>query len=127
LEGIVAEHRLRHHPEAARQARSITRQALPERLAEQRREDVVLMVTELVTNAVRHAPPHDDGRIALTLDVTEGAVRAAVIDGGGHFEFERGTFDARTPHFGLQLVDRLASRSGLSLDGVKAVWFEVDL
>jgi hypothetical protein len=48
------------------------------------------------------------------------------MDGGGDFAFEKATFDPSTQHYGLQMVDRLASRWGLSLDGEKAVWFEVD-
>ncbi len=85
------------------------------------------MVTELVTNAVRHAPPEPDGTVILRLEADESKARAVVIDGGQVFEFERATFDGRSAHFGLQLVDRMASRWGLSLDGEKAVWFELDL
>ena len=123
----MPEHRLEHDAESAVRARALTREALGDRLPSERLDDAVLIVTELVTNAVRHGPPEPDGTIIFKLEVTEGTVRAIVIDGGGDFEFERATFDARTRHFGLQLVDRLSSRWGLSLDGEKAVWFEIDL
>ena len=105
----------------------LTRDALRDHLEGTSRDDFVLMVTELVTNAVRHAPPEPDGSIVLKLEVGDDVARAIVIDGSGDFEFQRATFDVRTAHFGLQLVDRLSSRWGLSLDGEKAVWFEVDL
>jgi two-component sensor histidine kinase len=84
------------------------------------------MVSELVANAIRHAPPDRDGNITLKIDVTEGAARAVVIDAGTEFEFDRATLDPQSLHFGLQLVDQMADRWGLSLDGEKAVWFEVD-
>lgn len=87
------------------------------------------MVTELVTNAVRHAPPQQDGSITLRIDADDRVVRAVVMDGGSQFSFDRGTLDnARGDyHFGLMIVDSLADRWGLSLDGEKAVWFEIDV
>ncbi|HYG73058.1 MAG TPA: ATP-binding protein [Actinomycetota bacterium] len=122
----VTDHRLPHDVSATVQARAIARERLAERLSDTARDDFVLMVSELVANAVRHAPPDEDGNITLKIDVTDDAARAVVIDAGTEFEFERATFDGRSQHFGLQLVDRMASRWGLSLDGQKAVWFEVD-
>ena len=29
-------------------------------------------------------------------------------------------------HFGLKIIDELSSRWGITLDGVKTVWFEVE-
>lgn len=123
----MVEHRLPHDLMAAQRARELTRHWLSERVRDDRLGDIELMVTELVTNAVRHAPPEPDGTVILRLEADESKARAVVIDGGQVFEFERATFDGRSAHFGLQLVDRMASRWGLSLDGEKAVWFELDL
>ena len=122
----MAEHRLPHHPEAGALARRHAHDAVAGCLTGSRIDDFVLMVTELVTNAVRHAPPAPDGTVILRIEVDDKVARTVVIDGGTQFEFERATFDGATPHFGLQLVDRLSSRWGLSLDGEKAVWFEID-
>ena len=96
--------------------------AVADSLQPTERDNFLLMVSELVSNAIRHAP---DGRIVLKLDVDNGTARAAVIDGGRRFDFEQATFDPKTPHFGLMLVDQLANRWGLSLEGEKAVWFEI--
>jgi two-component sensor histidine kinase len=85
--------------------------AVADRLRPNERDKFMLMVSELVSNAIRHAPPGPDGRI--------------VLDGGRRFDFEHATFDPSTPHFGLTLVDQLASRWGLALEGEKAVWFEL--
>ena len=87
--------------------------------------DSVPLARSIASDAVRHAPPEPDGGIVLKLDVDDAKARAAVIDGGRRFDFERATFDPKTPHFGLMLVDQLANRWGLSLDGEKAVWFEI--
>jgi two-component sensor histidine kinase len=123
----MSEHRLKHQPEAAGQARSLVTDEIGGSLPPADADAFVLLTTELVTNAVRHAPPDADGNFTLKLEVTDTTARAIVIDAGTEFEFERATFDANTDnHFGLQLVDQLASRWGLSLDGEKAVWFELD-
>ncbi|MBA3266685.1 MAG: ATP-binding protein [Acidimicrobiia bacterium] len=86
-------------------------------------DDVVgLLVTELVTNAIRHADSHVDVAIRLlpeTLrvevrDTAEG--RPAVVDAGP--DAERGR--------GLAMVDALAEAWGVEPDGHgKVVWFEI--
>ena len=121
----MSEHRLPHDRNSARLARSMASDAVADSLQPSERDNFVLMVSELVSNAIRHAPPRPDGRIVLKLDVDDATARAAVIDGGLRFDFEQATFDPKTPHFGLTLVDRLANRWGLSLEGEKAVWFEM--
>jgi hypothetical protein len=51
-----------------------------------------------------------------------------VTDAGAEFTFDGGVPDpSELGHLGLALVDGLADRWGLSLDGKKAVWFEVDV
>lgn len=94
----------------------------PEQLAELR-----LLVTELLTNSVRHACTADDW-IALDVDIYTNAVRVVVTDRGPGFVPEA----SPQPHFdrpggwGLCLVDRLADRWGVESDGSTAVWFEID-
>jgi serine/threonine-protein kinase RsbW len=91
-------------------------------------EDFVLMVSEAVSNAVRHAPPVADGSIGLRFEAETGFLRGVVTDGGGWF-----APDARLAkrdhdpslHLGLKIIDELSSRWGITLDGVKTVWFEV--
>jgi serine/threonine-protein kinase RsbW len=90
-------------------------------------EDFVLMVSEAVTNAVRHAPPVADGSIGLRFEAETGVFRGVVTDGGGWFapDARIGGDDEQTLHFGLKIIDELSSRWGITLDGVKTVWFEV--
>ena len=113
---------------AARQARSLTRDFLPTGLDDARAADFLVMVSEIVGNAVRHGEAEADGRIGLRLDDEDDLVRAVVTDAAPEFSFDRDTFEkANRDHMGLLMVDRMADRWGLSLDGKKAVWFEVDV
>ena len=86
-----------------------------------RRADVLLMTTELVTNAFRHGSPP----ITLTIDAQAGSLRVEVEDAGDGRP-------ARSPEpnpaggWGLLLVEEAADRWGV-VDGSTNVWFEVDL
>jgi anti-sigma regulatory factor (Ser/Thr protein kinase) len=84
------------------------------------------MVTELVSNAVRHAPPETEGGIVLEIEREPGVVRIVVRDGGKHMDLDGPSFHTHSDgHYGLFVVDTLADRWGFSIDGDKGVWFEV--
>ncbi|HJU58070.1 MAG TPA: ATP-binding protein [Actinomycetota bacterium] len=122
------EHRLPYSTTAAGEARALTRGFLPAGLDDAREIEFLVMVSEIVGNAVRHGEPEADGRIGLRLESEETVVRAVVTDSAPEFTFDRKTFEkANLDHMGLLMVDGLADRWGLSLDGKKAVWFEVDV
>lgn len=89
-------------------------------------EDVKLLVSEVVTNAVRH--PAQRGRIAMTVVVNRGRIRVEVSDpGGGSFTKP----SVRTPPAhslggrGLLIVDRVASDWGVTPGRPTLVWFEL--
>jgi anti-sigma regulatory factor (Ser/Thr protein kinase) len=77
---------------------------------------------------VRHGSPEPDGHIGLRLEKDQESLRVVVTDGGGSFAFDPGSVEDadRNEHFGLLFVDRLADRWGLSLDGKKGIWLEID-
>ena len=104
-------------PEAAAQARhALAEIALPDG----RERDVRLLVSELVTNAVRHANLAADDAIILV-------VETAVHDPGGGFVPRAPAPDpARPSGWGLYLVAELADRWGVDSDHRTLVWFEVD-
>jgi anti-sigma regulatory factor (Ser/Thr protein kinase) len=122
----MAEYRLPHAPTAAAMARTKIQEELMSVLDEGRVEDARLMVTELVSNAFRHAPPEADGSIVLDIERETGVSRVIVRDGGPHMDLDAPPFDGRSgAHYGLFVVDALADQWGFSIDGDKGVWFEL--
>lgn len=89
--------------------------------------DVRLLVSELVTNSVRHSG--DDGGQAVELEVAVDAsrIRVEVCDYGTGFEPRPRDADQTKPGgWGLYLVDRLTDRWGVLCNHVTRVWFEID-
>ncbi|HVL64734.1 MAG TPA: ATP-binding protein [Actinomycetota bacterium] len=90
-------------------------------------EILKLLVTELVTNALRHSPAGGrDWRIAVDVECSRSRVRVAVRDPGRGFERRApapGPYDVSGR--GLFLVDRLADRWGVDNAGGTCVWFEL--
>lgn len=87
-------------------------------------DDVKLLVNELVTNSVKFAA---DGTIGLKLVAADESVRVEVHDDGPGFSpttHEPSLED--TSGRGLFLVEALADRWGVTLDGTTCVWFEID-
>jgi serine phosphatase RsbU (regulator of sigma subunit)/anti-sigma regulatory factor (Ser/Thr protein kinase) len=100
---------------------------LRERLGDSQLETVRLLVTELITNSVKHGDP-GDSPVQVSVTMTEGAVRVEVSDAGAGFEPPpRPDEPLESPSgWGLYLVDRLAHRWGVESGGGSAVWFELD-
>jgi anti-sigma regulatory factor (Ser/Thr protein kinase) len=118
--------RLPHASRAGAEARRAIRERLSGRLDPGRIDEIVLITDELVTNAVQHAQAEREGGIGLRLEIQRDRVRVVVTDGSPRFEWSTRASTELAGGFGLVLVDRLSDRWGLSLDGKKAVWFEVD-
>jgi anti-sigma regulatory factor (Ser/Thr protein kinase) len=115
--------RLSSGPEAAAEAReaiSTLRADLDPPLLETLR----LLVTELVTNSVRHT---DVSKITLRVAIGKGAVLTEVTDEGPGFDPEAlDGAGSDTCGWGLFLVQRLAQSWGVKDDGAsKRVWFEL--
>ncbi|MBN1527750.1 MAG: ATP-binding protein [Thermoleophilaceae bacterium] len=91
------------------------------------RDDVLLLVTELITNAVRHAGARPGSGVDLSMAVSARGVRVEVADGGGGFT--RGVTSPRPRDgggWGLYLVDRLADDWGVeSTASGTSVWFDL--
>ncbi len=90
--------------------------------------DVRLLVSELVTNSVRHAAVGPDDSIQLTVEAEGGRVRVDVVDNGPGFEAPNETADAeaaRESGWGLFFVTQLADRWGVVRDEGR-VWFEIE-
>jgi anti-sigma regulatory factor (Ser/Thr protein kinase) len=89
--------------------------------------DVVLLISELVTNSVRHAGLDASQPLQLSLVVDGDAVRIAVRDPGPGFRRPNPPTDpAHVGGWGLVLVDQLAERWGIDHDGeANVVWAEL--
>lgn len=108
---------------AARQAVLASNGALPASV----RADVLLLLTELVTNAVRHAGVGPEQPVRVGLRGLPQRVRVEVTDPGSGFArvHPRSNGD-ESGGWGLLLVDRIADRWGAwpTASGT-CVWFEV--
>jgi two-component sensor histidine kinase len=89
------------------------------------REAVLLLVSELVTNSVRHGRARNGEPVKLDIDLESDSLRVAVSDHGPGF-VPAPRRDATTGGWGLVIVDELADRWGVTRDG-RTVWFECDL
>ena len=91
------------------------------------RDDVLLLVTELVTNAVRHGDVGPERSLSVKLERQRGWVRVEVADPGAWVE------PAPTVAgldggggWGLVLVERIADRWGIAnREDSTCVWFEL--
>jgi anti-sigma regulatory factor (Ser/Thr protein kinase) len=118
--------RLAASPEAVAEARHAL-DRLGGVVPERRLRDIRLLVSELVTNAVRHAGLGTSDVIRLVVDVSRDALRVEVHDPGAGFEPGPPAPDpARPSGWGLFLVDELADRWGVDSGRRTLVWFEVD-
>lgn len=90
--------------------------------------DVRLLVSELVTNALRHAGSEPQEQIRLAVTVSEAAIRVEVRDQGTGFEPHPLPDDPdRESGWGLFLVETLSDRWGVEPGAPTRVWFELDL
>jgi anti-sigma regulatory factor (Ser/Thr protein kinase) len=108
-------------PKAARAARRVlVREGLDADLD----HTVCLLVSELVTNSVRHAGMRPEEKIVLAARLTADFARIEVRDTGPGF-------DASVRHqaagYGLRMLDALTTRWGVDRDAAGTrVWFEID-
>jgi anti-sigma regulatory factor (Ser/Thr protein kinase) len=84
-----------------------------------------LLVTELVTNSVRHAG--STAFIALDVEIYPNSVCVAVSDRGPGFQPQKSPrpHSDRPGGWGLCLVDRLADRWGVVRGERTSVWFQL--
>jgi anti-sigma regulatory factor (Ser/Thr protein kinase) len=89
--------------------------------------DVVLVISELVTNSVRHAGLEASEPVQLSVRIEGDTVRVAVRDPGPGFRPPPTPSDpAHAGGWGLVLVDQLAEKWGVDHDGeANVVWCEL--
>jgi serine/threonine-protein kinase RsbW len=112
-----------HAPAAARcgMRRWLTAQVPDEVL-----DDAQLVVSELLTNSLRHAgvTPHDV--LHVRVELADGVLRLEVEDPGTEGSIAPSAPDyANGSGFGLNLVESLSSRWGVTRNGNTGVWAEL--
>jgi anti-anti-sigma factor len=113
------------HPDSVGRARSALLQ-VSDHVSPDCLEDLRLLVSELVTNAIRHSGASSDDVVRLLVEVDESRVRIEVHDPGrGFVPPEPEPDPARSGGWGLYLVGELADRWGVEDAGGSHVWFEV--
>jgi anti-sigma regulatory factor (Ser/Thr protein kinase) len=106
-------------PGAARRALD----AVDHGLDREREYAVKLLISELVSNAVKYG---GDGPVIVEIEATRACVRVEVDDRGPAFIPVRREAALDAPGgWGFVLVDQLASRWGSSVRNAQ-VWFEID-
>jgi anti-sigma regulatory factor (Ser/Thr protein kinase) len=88
-------------------------------------QSLILLVSEVVSNAVRHSAGDPVAPIELVASFDAETVRVTVTDAGNGFT-PRPRDPARTHDgYGLYLLEKVAERWGVESDGDTKVWFEL--
>ena len=113
-------------PAAPAAARHALAGALRGRVPERVEGDVLIIVSELVTNAIRHGgAPAETDELSVHAALLPGGLRLEVTDPGPGFE-PGGHGPRADGGYGLHLLDRLAARWGVAGSAPVTVWVELD-
>jgi anti-sigma regulatory factor (Ser/Thr protein kinase) len=100
--------------EAPAAARSVVADCLARHVAASEVDDAKLLVTELVTNSVRHSGARAGDHVVVRVELTPGMLRLEVEDSGrGGLIAPRAAGMESTGGFGLNLVQALSERWGV--------------
>ncbi len=86
--------------------------------------DAALVLSELLSNAIRHARPLPGRTVRVAWALSDGSLRVSVSDGGGATRPHAGHHSPSSPGGrGLAIVDHLSSNWGIrACDGEITVW-----
>jgi anti-sigma regulatory factor (Ser/Thr protein kinase) len=117
----------RSYPQDDRNAPRRARSAIAELpgIDDRTRRDLTIVVSELVANAVRHAPRVEGSRVVLRVVTEPEVVRVEVSDPGDGFEPVADP--AAEGGLGLVIVGRLALEWGVVADDGTTVWCELPI
>ncbi len=87
---------------------------------------LTLLVSELVTNSVRHGQAEESDELELSVRASREKIRVEVADGGAGFEASpRAEGQDKGSGWGLHLLETLSDRWGTEQNGRMRVWFEL--
>jgi anti-sigma regulatory factor (Ser/Thr protein kinase) len=90
------------------------------------KDDIRLLVSEVITNSVIHAQADLPGEVVLDVWASDDVVRVAVTDRGPGFVAAERPQGGDRSGWGLMMVDQLADRWGVELEAGTEVWFELE-
>src|SRR5919108_190330 len=113
MSGLTIHERFPPEPGAVGRARKVLEPLRP-RLPGEKFDDIALLVSELVTNSIRHADLQRGQWVDLHVRHAEGIVRVEVTDPGHGFSLATQRHSVRGGvGWGLFLMDQIASRWGV--------------
>jgi len=113
--------------DADHRAPGLARRAAADAIPGSVRDTALLLISEVVTNAVRHGRTGQADSVRLSVTQQSGRLRVEVEDPGPGVPLQDpGDDPLRESGWGLVMVDRLATRWGTATDPSR-VWFELDL
>jgi two-component sensor histidine kinase len=115
-------YRIEARSDGPARARGIVKDEFGARVSPDRLQELVLLVSELITNGVRHGTAAEP----ITLDLRiNGGVRCIVTDHGPGPAADGMLAKPRGSGWGLKLVERLSASWGLvRARGATQIWFE---
>lgn len=124
--GQLAEIELPSGPLAPGAARMVIDHCLSGLVAPWILRDAELLASELVTNSVRHGDV-ESGTIALRMDLTAQTLRLEIENAGtaGVVEVRNASERGGRDGHGLELVEQLTTRWGVTRDHNTSVWLEM--
>lgn len=121
---LDVELRLRPDAKSPAEARK-TLEALRVSLDDELVDDAALLVSEIVSNSVRHARLGETDAIEVRIRGSRSMLHVDVIDPGPGFDVERARRASPDGGWGLWLLDRLATRWGVERGDTTRVWFDL--
>jgi anti-sigma regulatory factor (Ser/Thr protein kinase) len=113
-------------PEASIEARRFVRETVANDIEAQVLEDAILLTSELVTNAVRHAGHAAGDPIEVEITMDDRVIRVTVLDNGSGFDPDRPRERGEEGGLGFHLVRALSSTWGVERTAAgTGVWFEI--
>jgi anti-sigma regulatory factor (Ser/Thr protein kinase) len=112
-------------PTSAREARAFVRMALGDRVSADVLQDVLLVASEVVTNAIRHARTP----LTVNLEIHSDTVRVVVTDGAVPFGNRvTGVDDDAESGRGMGIVAAICSAWGMGDTPIgKSIWAEIPI
>jgi len=108
-------------PAEARRSLEALRPSLDDHLV----DDAMLLVSEIVSNSVRHASLDLSDAIQVRIRGSNSMLHVDVVDSGPGFDPDALPVTRTNGGWGLRLLDRLSSRWGVERNDVTRVWFEL--